>query len=78
MIPNSLRKLCLILSMFVLALPAIAKDAPLQVLDYPATGTPVLRFTFSKFKPLERGGALHGYVTDMMAQNLTDNTAVRL
>ena len=76
MIPNSLRKLYLLLSMFVLALPALAKDAPLQVLDFPATGTPVLRFTFSKFKPLERGGALHGYVTDMMAQNLTDKPIV--
>jgi hypothetical protein len=65
-----------VLSMFLLALPALAKDTPLQVLDWPETGTPVLRFTFSKFKPLERGGALHGYVTDMMAQNLSGKPIV--
>jgi hypothetical protein len=54
---NSLRKLFLCLAMLPIALPALAKDAPLQVLDFPATGTPALRFTFSKFMPLERGAA---------------------
>ena len=36
----------------LLTVPALAKDAP-QVIDWPVTGTPVLRFTFSKFKQLD-------------------------
>jgi PEGA domain len=52
-------------------LPSFAKDAPLQVIDWPETGTPVLRFTFSKFKTLPSMGALHGYVMDTTAENLS-------
>jgi hypothetical protein len=48
-----------------------AKDTPLQVIDWPETGTPVLRFTFSEFKTLSGMGALHGYVMDTTAENLS-------
>jgi hypothetical protein len=52
-------------------LPALAKEAPLQVIDWPATGTPLVRFTFSKFRQLEGMSNLRGYVMDTTAQNLS-------
>jgi hypothetical protein len=56
----------------LLALPALAKDVPLlQVIDWPATGTPVIRFTFSKFKPLPGMNSFHGYVMETTAENLS-------
>lgn len=54
-----------------LATPLSAKDMPLATIDWPATGAPVLRFTFGKFKQLPGMGALHGYVMDTTAQNLS-------
>jgi hypothetical protein len=56
-----------------LGLPCFAaKDAPFQTLTYPDSGTPVLRFTFSKFKTLTGGvGKEHTYITDTTAENLT-------
>ncbi len=55
----------------LLAAPALAKDAPLQVIEWPTTGTPVVRFTFGKFKPLPGMSNLHGYVMDITAENLS-------
>jgi hypothetical protein len=57
--------------LLLLILPALAKDAPLQVIDWPATGTPVLRFTFGKFRPLPGMSNLHGYVMETSAENLS-------
>jgi len=59
-----------------LVLPSFAaKDTPFQTLDWPDTGTPTLRFTFSKFKLLAGGVAKeHTYVTDTTAENLSDKT----
>jgi hypothetical protein len=48
-----------------------AKDVPFQTLDWPDSGSPVLRFTFSKFKLLMNGeGKEHTYLTDATAENL--------
>ena len=57
--------------LLLLTVPTLAKEAPLAVIDWPATGTPVVRFTFGKFKQLEGMGALRGYVMDTTAQNLS-------
>jgi hypothetical protein len=57
--------------LLLLTVPTLAKDAPLQVIDWPATGSPVVRFTFSKFKPLPGMSNFHGYVMDLAAQNLS-------
>jgi hypothetical protein len=65
------RVLCLSLAVTLLTIPALAKDTPLQVIDWPSTGTPTVRFTFGKFKALEGMGSLHGYVMDITAQNLS-------
>ncbi len=66
------KQICRVLAFLVLlALPALAKDAPLQVIDWPATGTPVVRLTFGKFKQLPGMSNLHGYVMDTTAENLS-------
>jgi hypothetical protein len=58
--------------LLLVAVPALAKDAPpLQTIDWPANGTAVVRFTFGKFKELPGMGSLHGYVMDTTAQNLS-------
>lgn len=59
------------LALLLLSVPALAKDAPLATVDWPATGSPVVRFTFGKFKPLSGMGNLHGYVMDTTAENLS-------
>lgn len=64
---RSLRPLVFLL----LSIPVFAKDTPLQVVDWPATGTPTVRFTFGKFKQLPGISSLRGYVMDTMAQNLS-------
>lgn len=66
-----LRLLCLLV---VLILPygsASAKDKPFQTIDWPASGAPVVRFTFEKLKPLEGIGELHVYNLDVVAENLS-------
>ena len=60
-------RLCLFL--FLLA-PTLAKEAPFQIIDWPASGTKVVRFTFGKFKELSATGKQHFYSTDVMAENL--------
>jgi len=60
--------------LILFALPSFAaKDTPFQTLDWPDSGSPVLRFNFSKFKVLPGGIAKeHAYVTDTTAENLSD------
>jgi len=53
-----------------LAPVALAKDQPIQVIVWPETGTPVLRFTFGKFKQVGSVGSLHSYMTETLVQNL--------
>ena len=64
---------CLRITFLILLLTvqAAAKDAPLRVITWPATGTPAVRFTFSKFKALPGMGTMHAYVMDTMAENLS-------
>lgn len=73
MLPNfpASRRACILVSFVALVLPVLAKDTPLQTIDWPETGTPVLRFSFSKFKQLPSMGPLHGYVMDTTAENLS-------
>jgi len=66
-----LRRLGVVLALLFAALPVIAKDSSLQTIDWPASGTPVVRFTFGKFKSLPGMGNLHGYVMDTTAENLS-------
>jgi hypothetical protein len=52
----------------------LAKDTPFQVISWPDSGQPVLRFTFSKFKEIGGMGKEHTYITDTAVQNLSDKT----
>jgi hypothetical protein len=57
----------------VASLLAAAKDQPFQVVSWPESGQPVLRFTFSKFKDIGAGmGKEHTYISDVEALNLSD------
>src|SRR5580704_7581055 len=41
-----------------------------QVMVWPASGTPVLRFTFEKFKEVSNSGNRHNYTSEVTAENL--------
>lgn len=56
----------------VLLSSAFAKSQPQQVIDWPQTGTPVVRITFSKFKEVGELANQHTYITDTTAENLWD------
>jgi PEGA domain-containing protein len=47
-----------------------AKEAPLQVVEWPSTGKPVVRFSFGKFKEVASIGKQHAMTTDVTAENL--------
>src|SRR5256885_4070786 len=60
-----------VLSLVIIAVAAAyAKDPPAQVIVWPETGTPVLRFTFGKFKEVGSIGSERSYVTETTAENL--------
>jgi hypothetical protein len=47
------------------------KDQPGQVIDWPESGTPVLRFTLGKFKEVGSFSNRHTYIIDTRAENLS-------
>ena len=49
---------------------ASAKEPPPLVLVWPASGAPVVRFSFGKFKETSSSGKQHNYMTDVTAENL--------
>jgi hypothetical protein len=64
-----------ILLLAVASFFAAAKDQPFQVVSWPDSGQPVLRFTFSKFKDVGGGmGRERTYISDVGALNLSDKT----
>ena len=73
MIPShpALRRPGVLLVFLLGVFPLSAKDAPLQTIDWPSSGTPVVRFTFGKFKSLPGMIGPHGYVMETTAQNLS-------
>ena len=58
------------LSIFLAAAPA--KEQPQQVIEWPSSGTPVLRFSFAKFKEVGSSGHQHSYTTETTVENLWD------
>jgi len=57
------------LSFLLLSLTIGAKEPPGQVITWPASGPPILRFSFGKFKELSSVGNLHNYIIDTSAEN---------
>jgi hypothetical protein len=48
----------------------VGKDAPTQVINWPRTGSPVVRVTIGKFKEISSVAGQHNYVIDTVAENL--------
>jgi len=46
------------------------KDQPAQVIVWPSSGQPVVRFSFGKFKETSSSGKQHSYTLDVTAENL--------
>ncbi len=62
----------LVVSLFFLALVVSVFPAEqTQVVTWPNSGTPILQFTFSKFKEIGSMGSQKTFVTDTIAQNLS-------
>jgi hypothetical protein len=62
-------------SIFLLAVSSLlsAKDQPFQIVSWPDSGQPVLRFTFSKFKEIGGGmGKERTYISEVQALNVSD------
>src|SRR5260370_6046422 len=59
-----------ITSALLLSALAIAKDPPAQTLNWPESGTNILRFAFGKFKEIGSLAGTRSYVTDTTAENL--------
>ena len=49
---------------------AAAKDQPVQTVNWPESGAPILRFTFGKFKEIGTFHSEREYVVDTTAENL--------
>ncbi len=66
------RKLIMGLVYLGFAFCAVAnpKDPPPQVINWPATGTTIVRFSFGKFKELSSVGQRRMYTSDVTAENL--------
>ncbi|HLX84809.1 MAG TPA: PEGA domain-containing protein [Terriglobales bacterium] len=70
-----MRHVLLLVLLLAVAIPYLsAKDVPFQVVTWPESGPPALRFTFSKFKEIGEMGREHTYVTDIIAENLSAKT----
>jgi hypothetical protein len=67
--PSCLRRLLIFL---LFASATYAKDQPAQVIVWPDSGAPVLRFTFGKFKEVGSIGNERTFMTDTTAENLWD------
>jgi len=65
-----MKRAILISFLFACAVAVSAKEPPAQVIVWPEQGSPVLRFTFAKFKEVGSLGSQRTYVTDTTAENL--------
>jgi hypothetical protein len=61
--------MCLLGAIFT---AAVAREQPQQVIVWPQTGAPVLRFSFSKFRDVASSGHQHSYTTETTVENLGD------
>jgi hypothetical protein len=57
---------------------ASAKETPLQIIDWPAAGPTVVRFSFGKFKEISSVSKQHVYTSDVTAENLWKKKISRL
>lgn len=64
----------LLLCIYLIAanVSAAAKEIPFQVVTWPESGSTIVRFTFSKFKEMGAIGKERTYITDTIAENVSD------
>src|SRR5437660_108230 len=55
---------------FFVVLVVDAKEPPAQVIIWPASGAPVVRFSLGKFKGIGSSGSQHNYSIDTSVENL--------
>ncbi len=58
------------LILIAIAIPLAGKDSPPQVINWPQTGTPVVRITLGKLKELSSISSQRNYVIETTAENL--------
>lgn len=68
--PMPVRRMVIWCVALVLVAAASAKEPPAQVIVWPESGPPVLRFSFAKFKETSAAGKQHNYTSDVTAENL--------
>ena len=64
------RRFAALAVLLAFALPMFGKEPGTQVINWPESGTPVLRFTFAKFKKLGAAAGQTTYVADTTVDNL--------
>jgi hypothetical protein len=55
---------------FVTVCPGVAKDSPSQVINWPPSGSTVVRITLGKFNEISKVAGQHNYLIDTTAENL--------
>lgn len=65
-----LNRLLLFISISLLTSISFAKDPPPQVIQWPAQGTPLVRFNFGKFKGDASYGGQKNFSSEVVAENL--------
>src|SRR5208282_3762215 len=55
-----------------------AKDVPTQVINWPQTGSPIVRITLGKFNQMSSVAGEHNYLIDTTAENLWNKKISRL
>jgi hypothetical protein len=58
--------------------PSAAKDVPTQVINWPQTGSPVIRITLGKFKEISSVAGQHTYLIDTTAASLWNKKIAHL
>jgi len=59
-----------ILFVLVATFAAAGKDVPTQIINWPQTGSAVVRVTLGKFKEISSVAGQHNYLIDTTAENL--------
>jgi hypothetical protein len=70
---NNLLKSCALastISAFLFGSSLLAKEPPSQIVVWPPSGDPLVRFTLGKLKELSSVGNLHSYLIETTAENL--------
>ncbi len=71
---RNFRKVCVFIAILLAVVTATAKEPPAQIIVWPETGSPVLRFSFGKFREISSLGSQRTYVIDTTAENLWTKT----